>query len=88
MESLCGQMGKSMMAIGQTMRLMDEESFSLRMVLFMMENGKIIKLKVMDNMKITKDINILASGKTTFKMDKEKKFQKMDLDMSVSLKVD
>ena len=56
------------------MKHMDKGNFSLKMVLFMMVDGKIIKLKVMELMKIMKDINTLAIGKTTFRMDKEKKF--------------
>ena len=58
MDALCGLMEKSMMGIGLTMKHMAVENFTLRMVLFMMEDGNIIKLKDMEHIKIKKAINI------------------------------
>ena len=63
------------------------ENFTLRMVLFMMEDGNIIKLKDMELIKIKKAINIQAIGQIISKMAQVKKFWKMVPDMLVNLKM-
>ena len=52
----------NMRVIGFMMKQMVKASSSLRMELYMMENGNIIKLKVMELIKIKTDINISVIG--------------------------
>lgn len=48
MEFRFGQMELNMKVIGETIKLTEEESFGIQMVMSLMENGKTIKLMVME----------------------------------------
>lgn len=64
-----GLMGQSMKVFGKMGKQMERESLYMLTEIFMMENGKMIKLADTDYTSITMELAMKAGGSTTISMD-------------------
>jgi hypothetical protein len=86
MEYRYGLTELNMRDIGLIIKLMEGENSGMQMVMFMMENGKTIKLMDLEPMFICLVQNTLVNGSMIFRMEKELKNGSMEADTRVSIK--
>ena len=72
-----GLMVLSMKAVGDGIKPMEKESSGMLMAMFLMENGRKIKLTVLVLILMSMVLNMKVSGSTTYNTDKVERFGKL-----------